>query len=73
MKKEKYEITLIKGNTPNKRNIVFTPEALANAVENYNKTHDDSRLFINVEGNLAMTTYSHGRILEDGTVVEDKE
>lgn len=73
MKEEKYEITLLKANTPNKKCVIFTPEALANAVENYNKTHEDSRLFLNAEGNLAMTTYSHGRILEDGTVVEDKE
>lgn len=73
MKNEKYEITLLKGNVPNKHNVIFTPEALANAVENYNKTHEDSRLFINAEGNLAMSTYSYGKILEDGTVVEDKE
>ena len=39
MKKEKYEITLLKGNTPNKNCTTFIPEALANAVENYNKTH----------------------------------
>lgn len=70
--KESYEITLLKANTPNKHNVVFTPEALANAVENYNKTHKDSRLFINAEGNLAMSTYSYGKVLEDGTVVEEK-
>lgn len=73
MKKEKYEITLLKGNVPNKNCVTFTPEALANAVENYNKTHKDSRLFINAEGNLAMSTYSYSKILEDGTVVEDRE
>lgn len=70
--KEWYEITVLKANTPDKQNVVFTPEALANAVENYNKTHEDSRLFINAEGNLAMSTYSYGEVLEDGTVVEDE-
>lgn len=70
--KEGYEITVLKANTPDRHNVVFTPEALANAVENYNKTHKDSRLFINAEGNLAMSTYSYGKILEDGTIVEDK-
>lgn len=70
--KKEYEIILLKGNTPNKNCVTFTPEALANAVENYNKTHKDSRLFINAEGNLAMSTYSYGKILEDGTIVEDK-
>lgn len=72
-KEDSYAITLLKGDTPNKNCVTFTPEALANAVEDYNKTHKDSRLFINTEGNLAMSTYSYGRILEDGTVVEDKE
>lgn len=47
--KKEYETTLLKGNTANKNCVIFTPEALANAVENYNKTHKDSRLFINVE------------------------
>lgn len=64
MKEEKYEITLLKANTPNKNCVTFTSEALANAVENYNKIHKDSRLFINAEGNLAMTTCSHGKPLE---------
>lgn len=64
-KEDSYEITLLKGNVPNKRNVTFTSEALANAAENYNKTHKDSRLFINAEGNLAMTIYSHDKVLED--------
>lgn len=72
MKKEK-EITLLKGNIPNKHNVTFTTEALVNAVENYNKTHKDSRLFVNAEGNLAMTVYSYCKILEDGTVLESKK
>lgn len=67
------EITLLKGNVPNKNCVTFAPETLAKMVENYNKTHEDSRLFINAEGNLAMTTYSYGKILADGTIVEDKE
>ena len=37
MKEEKYEITLLKGNVPNKHNVIFTSEALANAVENYSE------------------------------------
>ena len=65
MKEEKYEITLLKANTPSKNCVTFTPEALANAVENYNKIHKDSRLFINAEGNLAMSTYSYDKVLED--------
>lgn len=72
MKREK-EITLLKGNVPNKHNVTFTPEALVNAIENYNKTHKDSRLFVNAEGNLAMTVYSYSKILKDGTVLEGKE
>lgn len=35
--KKEYETTLLKGNTPNKNCVTFTSEALANAVENYNK------------------------------------
>lgn len=70
MKEEKYEITLLKANNPNKNCVTFTPEALANAVENYNKTCKDSRLFINAEGNLAMTTRSYGKLLENTEVGE---
>ena len=70
MKEEKYEITLLKGNTPNKNCVTFTTEALANAVENYNKIHKDSRLFINIEGNLATTTYSYSKLLEKKEVGE---
>ena len=70
MKEEKYEITLLKANALNKNCVTFTPEALANAVENYNKIHKDSRLFINAEGNLAMTTCSYGKFLENKEVGE---
>ena len=70
MKEEKYEITLLKGNVPNKHNVTFTSEALVNAVENYNKIHKDSRLFINAEGNLAMTTCSYSKLLENKEVGE---
>ena len=72
MKEEKYEITLLKANGPHKNHTRFSTEALTSAIESYNKSHENSRLFLQPDGSLAMSVYSWGEILEDGTIVERK-
>ena len=46
---------------------------MAKAVEEWNKTHTDSRMFVNAEGQLCISTYNWGHILEDGTVKVEGE
>ena len=65
-------IDLLKANEPTKNNKIYTLEALAGAIDNYNKTHKNSRLFLQSDGNIGMSVTSWGRIAEDGTVIEEK-
>lgn len=68
MSKDKYVI--LKLDEPNKNNQVFTPEALKGAIEKWNKEHPDDEMFIDVEGNLAMSSKQFGH-LENGIFVQD--
>ena len=68
MSKDKYVI--LKLDEPNKNNQVFTPEALKDAMEKWNKEHPDDEMFIDAEGNLAMSSKQFGH-LENGIFVQD--
>ena len=68
MSKDKYVI--LKLDESNKNNQVFTPEALKGAIEKWNKEHPDDEMFIDVEGNLAMSSKQFGH-LENGIFVQD--
>lgn len=70
MSEDKYVI--LKVDEPNKNNQVFTPDAIKGAMEKWNKEHPDDEMFINAEGNLAMSSRRYGR-LENGVFIEAQE
>ncbi len=63
---------ILKLDSPNKNNQVFTPDAIKGAMEKWNKEHPDDEMFINAEGNLAMSSRRFGRI-ENGIFIEAPE
>ena len=68
MSEDKYVI--LKLDESNKNNQVFTPEALKGAIEKWNKEHPDDEMFIDAEGNLAMSSKQFGH-LENGIFVQE--
>ncbi len=70
--KRSYELTLIQGDVPNRNHVSYDPEAMAKAIDSYNKTHKESRLFLQPDGNIGMSISYQAKIAKDGTIVEDK-
>lgn len=69
MNEDKYVILEL--DKPNKNNQIFTSDAIKGAMEKWNKEHPDDEMFIDVEGNLAMSSRRLGHI-ENGIIVEDR-
>lgn len=67
MSEDKYVI--LKLDEPNKNNQIFTPNAIKGAMEKWNKEHPDDEMFIDAEGNLAMSSRRLGHI-ENGIFVQ---
>ena len=70
--KESYELTLIQGDVPNRGHVSYDPEAMAKAIDSYNKTHKESRLFLQPDGNIGMSISYQAKIAKDGTIIEDQ-
>lgn len=70
--KESYELTLIQGDAPNRNHVSYDPEAMVKAIDSYNKTHKESRLFLQSDGNIGMSISYRAEIAKDGTIVEDQ-
>lgn len=64
-------MTLIQGDVPNRDHVSYDLEAMAKAVGSYNKTHKESRLFLQPNGNIGMSISYQAKIAKDGTIVED--
>lgn len=64
-------MTLIWGDVLNRIPVSYDPEAMAKAIDSYNKTHKKSRLFLQPDGNIGMSISYQTKIAKDGTIVED--
>lgn len=68
---EEGKYVILELDEPNKNNQILTPNAIKGAMEKWNKEHPDDEMFIDAEGNLAMSSRRFGHI-ENGIFIEDR-